>query len=546
MRIRCPKCESYYNIPKEKLKDKGHFKARCKKCGYLMEIKLSQLYGDIEREVSPEEEKWYIVINNKKEGPFIYAQIEEKILTKVLNPDSYIWKRGFKGWEHLKNVEVFKDKLEEREKEEVEEKKPPEAMVGEVEKGVGEEEVEETQHMSLKEIEELETKMFAEALSAKETEEKPKEISLPEKKFEEEKKEEPKKKLLWERRETSVLFSLDEFKQRKKIKEVGEEVEERVGKPREGLIDIRALAHEKIREKEEKRLMDLKELESKEKQEDIGIISLKGADLKKLAPTVVRKRKNYWRVAALSLSFFVVIFIGIGIGAFIIIGTKEREERKKVIPEKIVKVEPPQPPLKSEEKVKEERAQPTQKVEEEVKKEEEIKPPVIAKEDVQNKKVKNITSSKIPKEEKKKVEMVKEVDISFRKEKPAVPDVNKLLSVIEKGDEGKTEDEFKKKEDRKIGSGETPEQLSLSQINNILRKYRGAVSKCFTDDMNIKGFITLNTTITIRSNGSVSSVKVSGGWQQAQPCIISVLNGIQFPSFRGEPMTVQYPFAFQK
>lgn len=50
---------------------------------------------------------WYYVQGSERVGPVEQSEIQSLIQGGTLNSESYIWKKGFQNWEHLKNVEDF-------------------------------------------------------------------------------------------------------------------------------------------------------------------------------------------------------------------------------------------------------------------------------------------------------------------------------------------------------------------------------------------------------------------------------------------------------
>jgi len=49
-------------------------------------------------------DNWYYVQGSERVGPVGYEDLRNLYLGGILNQDSYVWKKGFQGWEHIKDV----------------------------------------------------------------------------------------------------------------------------------------------------------------------------------------------------------------------------------------------------------------------------------------------------------------------------------------------------------------------------------------------------------------------------------------------------------
>lgn len=56
------------------------------------------------------DDEWFILINNKKEGPYSFKELKED---KRITPDTLVWKKGLKEWIPIRFVpelaDLFKD-----------------------------------------------------------------------------------------------------------------------------------------------------------------------------------------------------------------------------------------------------------------------------------------------------------------------------------------------------------------------------------------------------------------------------------------------------
>jgi hypothetical protein len=61
--------------------------------------------------------EWYIFLDNSKQGPF---NIKELKKNRRVNPDTLVWKEGFKDWVPIRSIkelrEVFEDENKPQEK----------------------------------------------------------------------------------------------------------------------------------------------------------------------------------------------------------------------------------------------------------------------------------------------------------------------------------------------------------------------------------------------------------------------------------------------
>lgn len=67
---------------------------------------------------------WFININGQVEGPFTIDELKKDMR---LNPDTLVWRKGFKEWLLIRNVpelsDLFKEEIEKEEEETVDEVK---------------------------------------------------------------------------------------------------------------------------------------------------------------------------------------------------------------------------------------------------------------------------------------------------------------------------------------------------------------------------------------------------------------------------------------
>ena len=48
--------------------------------------------------------KWYYVQGPDRVGPVSVEALKELFLKEEINPESYVWRKGFQNWERIKDV----------------------------------------------------------------------------------------------------------------------------------------------------------------------------------------------------------------------------------------------------------------------------------------------------------------------------------------------------------------------------------------------------------------------------------------------------------
>ena len=110
---------------------------------------------------------------------------------------------------------------------------------------------------------------------------------------------------------------------------------------------------------------------------------------------------------------------------------------------------------------------------------------------------------------------------------------------------GRTPKSSNKERTSQAGLEEAPEKLSASEVRGTLRKRQSRFKGCYRKMVNRpEGAVTVKTSFKIVSSGRVSSARiVSAGGVDAtvKSCILEVVKGALFPSFRDAEMIVNYP-----
>jgi hypothetical protein len=85
-----------------------------------------------------------------------------------------------------------------------------------------------------------------------------------------------------------------------------------------------------------------------------------------------------------------------------------------------------------------------------------------------------------------------------------------------------------------------PAHLSMAQVASALRKKHGAVDSCVKSAGMPLPF-RVNARVIINGSGRVTSASAPGSGA-AESCVKGVLRSIRFPQFKGDDMTVPFPF----
>ncbi|MBM4387288.1 MAG: zinc-ribbon domain-containing protein, partial [Deltaproteobacteria bacterium] len=276
MRIKCDRCEALYNVSEEKIKGKAAgIKIKCKKCGNLISVSPAQT--DEASYSASGSGEYFLVLSGQREGPFTAEEVSGMFKRGSVDGNTFYWKKGLAAWSALKEAEEFRELS-----------------------GKKEDELAKTDFLPISEIKAYQrtsTSAFQAGSRAQETgheDEKTVVTQMPLK----EEKEESAERRVWERRETSVLFSLDDVKLKKK-----EETGIRDFRKEDAVIDLSAISQpgqtaEPLAKKTilpQGRRADARDT----------IISLEGVDLAQAAQALKLKKKRRKNIAA-AASFVVV------------------------------------------------------------------------------------------------------------------------------------------------------------------------------------------------------------------------------------------------
>ena len=107
MKVQCPKCSTSYRLPKGKAPS-GDFKVRCKNCGHVIDVAAGEGAAAPEGEG---EARWFLAAGTEKLGPFGLGEIERRLDAGEATPDTLVWRKGFKSWTRVADVEEFADRF---------------------------------------------------------------------------------------------------------------------------------------------------------------------------------------------------------------------------------------------------------------------------------------------------------------------------------------------------------------------------------------------------------------------------------------------------
>ena len=126
MKIICDSCNAKYSIADEKVKGKV-FKIRCKKCSNIIVVRGSKDRAESAEPVQKETQvfdyqdptasgEWHIVLNDQQVGPMTADAVRERFSAGDIADDTFVWKDGMADWEPLAAVSEFADLASDNEK----------------------------------------------------------------------------------------------------------------------------------------------------------------------------------------------------------------------------------------------------------------------------------------------------------------------------------------------------------------------------------------------------------------------------------------------
>lgn len=515
MKVRCPNCSASYKLPAEKVRGTGTVKVRCKKCGQVIEVqpeadsessqeaglpeaRLTQsspaiqvgtdgssgetAAGTVAQE-APVSLKWYLASGGERLGPFTMEEVKGRLASKEATLQTLAWRKGLADWTPLGEFEEFRGALHSFD-----------------------EDGGETQLMD---VGRLRSQPSGPAV------EPPREPAAG-----------GDGGLVWQRRETSVLFSVDDYKMRKGTR----------GVAAVPLVEVPPAS----------RVVEPLETKAAAAQPPVAAprITLDEAEVRQVAEALARRRRRRRNLLTV---------LGIGVGVVVIAGAVLAWRSLTPVPEPApVAVETPRPtPPPAPEpapKAPEPAAAPAQAPE-----------PAPAKEGPRKEAAPAPAKAPAPRETAGKADGKGTAKPSSpaptAQEKPPAPakpparqeeDANALLAALSQGRErpgtqgtgGGAPKPAASSEDSSL-----PSQLSSAQIASVLRKKQAALQQCIRA-AGLPLPFRATARITISNSGSVTGVNGSET-KGASGCVEATLRSAVFPPFRGDVMTVPVTIAVE-
>lgn len=474
MIIECPKCKSRYKVSDEKLAAKsGPVKLKCKKCGFTITVEKQH----------DEQSQWYVADKGQRKGPFSDQELLDQAREGRINEVSFVWTKGFTNWQRAGDVDLFK------------------AVFG----PQAEDEGEETQLLDSRAIQRLTGEFSTEV---------------------DDKEKAGEDGLVWQRHETSVLFSLDDYSpgmrtitRGQAVVDLGEE------EPQEILMDASG------NDDSEAGGMDVISLD----EQDV-------ANVKKVLDASQKRRTTMYitigAIAAIAIVLVAVLFMS---------GRSKKQTNvkenvsthvkpQKKVPKKSLK------PVQQKKPVVVKKQAPDAVIAKDV----QVRPEKAA---VKKKAVpirKRVSRKARPKRRRgksaklKKKTSRKTAAVKVKRPKKIGGSAQSILNSLKIGK--------KKQEKNGVTPGNysnLPRTLPTAVVNQVMRRVRPRVKRCLDKaGIDNEGQLVIMSRLKIAGKGYVQSVKLSGHVGAARSCIVGVLKSLRFSRFRDTTMPISYPYVF--
>jgi len=524
MKVRCPNCSASYKLPAEKVHGTGTVKVRCKKCGQVIEVqpeadsetsqeaalpeaRLTQsspaiqvdsvagaadgtgVSGGAEAAAAsapPVALKWYLAAGGERLGPFTMEEVKGRLASKEATLETLAWRKGLADWTPLGEFEEFRGALHSFD-----------------------EDGGETQLMDVGRLRSQPSGPAVEPPSGQPSS--------------------GDGGLVWQRRETSVLFSVDDYKLRK------------------GTRGMASVAPVEV-------APGPRTVEPLETSKAAGSppavvaprITLNEAEVRQVAEALARRRRRRRNLLA---------GLGIGAGVLVIGGAVAWWHAQAPAPQPssvstpVVSpaVPPPPPPKAPQPAVAQEAPAPAPAP----------APEPAAQETARKKEAATAPAKGQASREtagKGEARTPGKPPAQAAEEKPPEPakpaarqqeDANALLAALSQGRE-RPGTPGAASAPKPAASGEDsslPAQLSAPQISPVLRKKQAALQQCIRA-AGLPLPFRATARITISREGKVTGVNASET-KGASGCVEATLRTAEFPAFRGDPMTVPVNIAVE-
>jgi len=425
--------------------------------------------------------KWYLAAGNERQGPFTPEDVLSRLAGGEIGLDNLAWRKGFAGWTRLGDIDEFRGA------------------------GASHDGADPTQLMNFDDVHggHGPAKVEAQASTEESGEQAVAATGEP---------------MLFQRKETSVLFSLDDYKSRKGTR----------SQPSVGAFEAP---------------VSLKPIESaaaapvaaRPTPARVGVISLDEGEIKHVAEALARgkRQRRNLRVGGAVAAGVVVI----AVAAVLVIVRQPTPPATPAPAAPVAAVAPAPAPAPAPVPAPAPAAAPAAAVQ----------PVAVATPAAAARvpdKARDVAKD-VKKPEKGKADAAPAAAPAPTPSKaaPASDDANALLAALSKGREDKGKAVAPGTAATSGGDDALPVQLSSAEIQSTLRKKQPALQQCVRS-AGLPLPFRANPRVTIASSGAVTSVNAAGT-AGAQGCIEATLRSTSFRKFKGEDMTVPVPIAVQ-
>lgn len=493
MKVTCTKCSNSWELTKGDMPAGNEpFETVCGQCGSAVSVSRNGDKVTSGAAAAPSAgqaaAQWYVAFGRERKGPFDAEAVKKMISAGEIQAAGFVWRQGFESWTKVSDIADFAGCFAAT---------APAA-------GSGQGAVEGDDGM------------------------------------------------VWQRRETSVLFSLDDYKQRKATRGATVIKESDV-------VDVRPLDEEPA---------PVRSASSAYSASGIGMISFDETDVQRVADVLARKKKARRRV--LSAIIAVAVLVLVGVGGFVATQMIAKSDKKIVSAPPVTAVasnvagqaavQPPAQekaatqaaPAQQAEPAVENKAVESGKAEVAVEQDEKQK---VDKPDTRTAKeikadakaakelAKEAKEAKAAKEQAKAEKQGESDSAKAKSEEKAVVkqapvpggnDASSLLAQLHKGKGGADKEE---KAVASSGSG-LPERLTVAQVSGSFSKKKDAFRSCVVDAGEELPF-KAQAKVEIEGSGKVAGVSLSGA-AASRGCLEGALRAVTFDKFSGPNMKVPY------
>ncbi len=495
MIIECPKCKTKYKISEEKLASRGGpIKVKCKKCGTIIEVGPPK----------QSDRQWYFADKGERKGPFDDDQMLQMLQNGEIEGNTFVWTKGFENWQPAGSVDLFKSVL-----------------------GTPEDDNEETQLLDSNEIQKLTGEFNLEQ--------------------EKEGSKDGGDGFVWQRHETSVLFSLDDYQPGMRTISKGHAVVDL------GQEDV-------VPDVVTEMPPEAPGGESQPAVPDVGVISLDEQDVANVKKVLVtsKKRRVVWYVLGGG-----IVVIGAVVAFVFMNGGGKAAQKTKQESAKAVKTVASTPKKVKKPKQAKPVKTPKPKPKKQVAVASKVTPDAVIHKDA---------GAKAPKTATKTAEGIRKVQHINKKHRVATETHKKRHARISGKKERKHETRKvavrkkqpsggesaqsilnslragKKRPNQAQGAADNsnlPQRLPILLVNRVMKRAKPRVKKCLQKAGAVnEGQLIIMSHLTITGQGYVQRVRLSGPVGAARSCVVGVLKALHFSRFRASTMSITYPYVF--